>query len=52
MKGPWIKEKDFHNFHWTKKISSQRGFMKSLKEKKFVRGILFVLFFLGRRGKK
>jgi hypothetical protein len=25
MRRPWIREEDFHNFHWTKKTSSKRG---------------------------
>jgi hypothetical protein len=47
MRRPWIKGKDFHNFHWTKKTSSRRGHEK-LGEKEFVRGLLLVLFFLGK----
>jgi hypothetical protein len=28
MRRPWIGGKDFHNFHWTKRISSRRGHAK------------------------
>jgi hypothetical protein len=28
MKRPLIGVKDFHNFHWTKRISSRRGYGK------------------------
>jgi hypothetical protein len=28
MKRPWIGNKDFHNFHWTKRTSSRRGHEK------------------------
>jgi hypothetical protein len=48
MRKPWIGGKDFHNFHWTKRISSRKGHEK-LGEEEFVGG-LFVLFFLGRGG--
>jgi hypothetical protein len=50
MRRPWIGRKDFHNFHWTKKTSSRNGHEK-LEEEKWVRGLLLVLFFLGRGGK-
>jgi hypothetical protein len=47
MKRPWIKRKDFHNFHWTKRTSSRRGHEK-LKGEEFL-GLVFC--FLRRRGK-
>jgi hypothetical protein len=28
MRRPWIRKKDFQNFHWTKRISSRRGYEK------------------------
>jgi hypothetical protein len=41
MKRPWIRGKDFHNFHWTKKTSSRRGHEK-LGGKEFLRGLFFL----------
>jgi hypothetical protein len=41
MKRPWIGRKDFHNFHWTKRISSRKGHEK-LRDNEFVEGLLFV----------
>jgi hypothetical protein len=49
MKRPWIGGKDFHNFHWTKRTSLRKGHEK-LREEKFLGGLLFVFFFLGRGG--
>jgi hypothetical protein len=28
MRRPWIKRKDFFNFHWTNKTSSRKGHEK------------------------
>jgi len=50
MKRPWIREKDFHNFHWTKKIA-QGGVMKSLGERSF-EGVFFLCCFSWKRQKK
>jgi hypothetical protein len=46
-----LEGKKFHNFHWTKIISSKRGHEK-LGEKEFVGGLFLVLFFLGKGGEK
>jgi hypothetical protein len=46
MRRPWIGGKDFHNFHWTKKISS-RGHEK-LGEEEFVGGSSFCVIFFGK----
>jgi hypothetical protein len=51
MRRPWIRGKDFHNFHWTKRTSSRRGHEK-LGEEEFGGGLFLVLFFLGRRGER
>jgi hypothetical protein len=49
MRRPWIGRKDFHNFHWTKRISSTRDDEK-LGEEEFLGGLLLVSFYLGRGG--
>jgi hypothetical protein len=46
MRRPWIRGKDFHNFHWTRKTSSRRGHEK-IREEKF----LNLVSFLGKGGK-
>jgi hypothetical protein len=46
MRRPWIKGKDFLNFHWTKKISSRRG-----REKLGKRGVAEVFFWCDFFGK-
>jgi hypothetical protein len=48
MRRPWIGGKDFHNFYWTKKISSRRG---DEKFEQFLGGLLLASFFFGRGGK-
>ncbi len=47
---PWIRRKDFHNFHWTKRTSSKRGDQKLGKEE-FLGG-LFLLWFSWEREEK
>jgi hypothetical protein len=51
MKRPWIGEKDFHHFHWTKRTSSKRGHEK-LGEEEFVGGFFLVLLFFGKGRKR
>jgi hypothetical protein len=41
MRRPWIREKDFHNFHGTKRTSSRKGHEK-LREEEFLGGLLLV----------
>jgi hypothetical protein len=50
MRRPWIRGKNFHNFHWTKKISLKRSHEK-LGEEEFVGGLFLILYFLGKKGK-
>jgi hypothetical protein len=49
MKRPWIRGKDFHNFHWIKRTSSRRGHEK-LGGEEFLGGLFLVLFFLEEGG--
>jgi hypothetical protein len=35
MRGPLIGRKDFHNFHWIRKINSRKGHEKLDKKKVF-----------------
>jgi hypothetical protein len=46
MKRPWIKGKDFHNFHWTKRTSSRKGHEKLGEED--VWGYFSCVIFLGK----
>ncbi len=43
IRRPWIRRKDFINFHWTKKISSKKGHEKL--GKKGVREVFFLCDF-------
>jgi hypothetical protein len=45
MKRPLIRGKDFHNFHWTRRISSRRGHGKLWGGEKKI-----YLVFFGKRG--
>jgi hypothetical protein len=52
MKRPWIRGKNFHNFHWTKTTSSRRGHEKLQEEEFHVGGLFIVFFFLGKGRKR
>jgi hypothetical protein len=45
MERPLIGGKDFHNFHWKRRISSKRGHGEL-----GVKGVVYCVFFLGVRG--
>jgi hypothetical protein len=49
MRRPWIRGKNFHNFHCTKRISVRRGHEKLAGEELWG-GLLLGLFFLEKEG--
>jgi hypothetical protein len=51
MRRPWIRGKDFHNFHWTKRTSSKKGHEK-LGGEEFLGKVFFLCYFFWKREEK